>query len=311
LDLTAAFARKGIPPRDLYELPSSDLTFQDGAHYRIELAGIERPSVFEAMLDEAERLAIPVHRIIQVSSGMILTEHDLRKMGELASDARIEAVISIGPRAGYDIGAQARTTDGAFSGYRLRGADQLMYAVQDVMRGMEYGFKSFNVADEGLLWLLNELRSDGTLPKEIKFKASIGTTHGNPAGIKVLDMLGADTINPNSDLTLPMIASARSVTKKPLSIFITNLDASGGFVRIYEAPEIVRVASPVYLKIEPGISLSTHYRSHSNIQLLEQLAREKVRQAQTVMEIMRRASKNLRISAQGCNDLTIPEPKLR
>jgi len=45
--------KMGIPGRDLGELPSSTKTFPDGAQWRIEISGVERPSTMEAMIDEA------------------------------------------------------------------------------------------------------------------------------------------------------------------------------------------------------------------------------------------------------------------
>ena len=59
----------GIPGRDLWSLPSSDRTFPDGAHWRIEIAGVERPSTLETMLDEAGKRGVTVHRIIATVGG--------------------------------------------------------------------------------------------------------------------------------------------------------------------------------------------------------------------------------------------------
>jgi len=45
--------KEGIPGRDAYDLPTSSRRFADGAHYRIEIAGVERASTMEAMIREA------------------------------------------------------------------------------------------------------------------------------------------------------------------------------------------------------------------------------------------------------------------
>ena len=45
--------KEGIPGRDAYDLPTSTKSFPDGANYRIEIAGVERASTMEAMIDEA------------------------------------------------------------------------------------------------------------------------------------------------------------------------------------------------------------------------------------------------------------------
>ena len=59
----------GIPGRDLGELPSSTKTFPDGAHWRIEISGVERPSTMEAMIDEARKRNVIIHRVIVTVGG--------------------------------------------------------------------------------------------------------------------------------------------------------------------------------------------------------------------------------------------------
>ncbi|MBU7048111.1 MAG: hypothetical protein HXS54_16880, partial [Theionarchaea archaeon] len=59
-----AMEKHGIPGRDLYELPTSPLTFPDGAHYRMEISGVERLSTLEALVDEMEKRDVPIHRLI-------------------------------------------------------------------------------------------------------------------------------------------------------------------------------------------------------------------------------------------------------
>jgi hypothetical protein len=61
--------KEGIPGRDAYELPTSTKTFPDGANYRIEIAGVERASTLEAMIDEARKRNVTVHRAIAAVGG--------------------------------------------------------------------------------------------------------------------------------------------------------------------------------------------------------------------------------------------------
>jgi len=67
--INSALRELGLTERDAYDLPSSRLTFPDGAHYRIEIAGIERASTFQAMIEEASRRKVPVHRVIATVGG--------------------------------------------------------------------------------------------------------------------------------------------------------------------------------------------------------------------------------------------------
>ena len=45
----------GVPGRDLYNIPTSAKRFPDGAQYRMEISGIERPSTLEALIDEMDK----------------------------------------------------------------------------------------------------------------------------------------------------------------------------------------------------------------------------------------------------------------
>jgi hypothetical protein len=60
-----ALAEIGLPPGDLNGLPDSMKRFPDGAQYRVEIPSTEGPRCLEAVLDEAERLDVRVHRISQ------------------------------------------------------------------------------------------------------------------------------------------------------------------------------------------------------------------------------------------------------
>ena len=59
--------------------PSSS-TFEDGAQYRIEIPSTEGPQAFRAVLEEAEKLNCPVHRISQGSGIQMLSDDDIREM---------------------------------------------------------------------------------------------------------------------------------------------------------------------------------------------------------------------------------------
>jgi hypothetical protein len=72
--------------------------------------------------------------------------------------------------------------------------------------------------------------------------------HGNPASARVLEQLGANSVNPVRDLTIPMISAIRKAVSIPLDCHIDNPKSSGHFIRTYDAPDLVRTAAPVYLK---------------------------------------------------------------
>lgn len=302
----------GIPGRDLYELPTSNKTFPDGANYRIEISGIERPSVLEAVIDESDKSDIPVHRLISTVMGStLLSENELIRFAELAHDAKMEVIITPGPRSGWDTGRQIATPEGALSGARIRGSDNVSYLLADIQRCIDIGFRGFLVMDEGVLWLLAEMRKHGDIPKDVVFKVSIYGGHGNPAGGKILEMLGANTFNPLGDLSLPMFAAIRKAINIPVDIHVYLSESFGGFNRFWETPELARVTSPCYFKIEPGVALATGnglYRPWVSENLLINLAREKVKYGGIISEIIEKNAPELKLSKKGPTDLAIPKP---
>jgi len=162
--------------------------------------------------------------------------------------------------------------------------------------------------DEGLLSLLNQMRKNGDIPKDVVFKVSILAGHANPAGAKVLEMLGANTFNPVADLTLPMLAAIRKAINIPIDVHVYLFDSFGGFNRFWETPEITRVASPCYYKIEPGPSMSILYKPWTSPEHLAFLAREKVKQAEIIISLIEKNYPQAKISKIGASDLAIPKP---
>ncbi len=304
-----AMEKHGIPGRDLYELPTSKKRFPDGCHYRMEISGVERPSTLEALIDEMEKRRVPVHRLISMVMGAtLLSDDELERFAELAKEAKLEVIVTPGPRTLWDLGKQVATPEGALSGIRFRGSDNLAYVIADIKRAIGFGFRGFLVVDEGLLWLLNEMRKAGDLPKDVVFKVSILAGHANAAGGKVLEMLGANTFNPVADLPIPMLASIRSVIDLPIDVHIYLFDAWGGFNRFWQAPEITRTCAPCYYKIEPGAGMGALYKPWVNPDHLAFLAREKVKQAEIIISLIEKNYPEAKLSRVGAKDLAIPNP---
>lgn len=303
----------GIPGRDAYDLPSSDKTFPDGGHYRMEISGIERPNVLEAVIDEMDKRKINLHRMISVVMGStLLDDAELHDFAQMAAEASLEVIMTPGPRSGWDVGRQLVTPEGGLSGLRFRGSDQLSYVVAEIMRCVDLGFRGFLVIDEGLLWLLNELKRRGYIPQDVVFKVSIFAGHASAAGGRVLQTLGAGTFNPLGDLSLPQLASIRQGVDIPLDLHIYLSDSFGGFNRFYEAAEMARVCAPCYFKIEPGPALvaggGAMYKPWSSPEALAAFAREKVKHAQIIHELIQATNPRLCLSPVGSPDLAIPEP---
>lgn len=258
MDQTREFLKSiGLPGGDAYSLPTSEKRFEDGGQYRFEVPGIQGPKVMEALLEEMSRLGIELHRVTQTKGIMMLTDNEIMQMVALAKQVKAELILAIGPRATTDTCASVHTEEGKRIGYRLRGQEQIVRAVEEVKRGAALGCRGFMVYDEGCLWLLNEMRKAGEIPADCHFKISAHCGHGNPCSCKLLEMLGADSINPVRDYQLQMLGAMRQAIDIPLDCHTENPKSSGGFIRHYEAPEIVRIAAPVYLKTGGSVA-KTH-----------------------------------------------------
>jgi len=88
-EIWSKIEKYGLPGRDLYELPTSEKRFPDGCHYRIEISGVERPEVLEALIDEMRKRSVPVHGLISmVMDATLLTDDELEGFAELARNAK-------------------------------------------------------------------------------------------------------------------------------------------------------------------------------------------------------------------------------
>lgn len=299
---------KGLPGRDAYDLPSSKITFPDGAHYRMEIAGIEYYSNFAAMMGEAKKHKLPIHRAIcTVGGSTYMPLAEMKQLVRHAHDEQVELVMVLGHRKAWDVGSKEQGYfEGVPQGPRHRGCDSISYWLEDMMRCLEAGVRGFLVYDEGCLRLLSQMRQEAFIPKETVFKWSVFGGQTSPAGAKLLSELGANTMNPISDVSLPILGAIRSTVSLPLDVYLIIVDAFGGMFRAYEAPEIARIASPVYFKIEPGTSECDIYKPWVNNQSHDEMVRMKVRLGSILREIVERRAPDLKLSEQGPADLVLP-----
>jgi hypothetical protein len=312
-DVARLMEKHGIPGRDAHDLPTSKKRFPDGSWYRMEISGVERPVVLEALIDEMNKRKVPIHRVISVVMGAtLLDKAELKAFAQLAAEAKLEVILTPGPRASWDTGRQLVTPEGGLSGLRFRGSDQLRQVITDIYRAIDLGFRGFLVIDEGLLWLLNEMKSKGDLPEDITFKVSIYAGHANAAGGKVLQSLGAGSFNPVADISLAEFASIRQAIDIPIDVHILLTESFGGYMRFYEGPDMARVAAPCYFKIEPGPGCAAGpgalYKPWTNPDMMASWAREKVKYAQIIHELIQENYPQIQISAPGTDDLAIPRP---
>jgi len=111
--------KTNFPLRDRYDLPSSEVTFPDGSHYRTEIAGMETVENLEIMVKEAEKRKVPVHRVISLVRGAAMMDFaELKHFASVAAQNKLEVIINPLPSRGWDSGRQYVTAEGYVSGMR-------------------------------------------------------------------------------------------------------------------------------------------------------------------------------------------------
>jgi hypothetical protein len=301
-----SLARLGVPP-EAAPAPASSQRFPDGAQYRLEIPSVETPEALEAMLEEAGRHGLTIHRASQGSGIMLLTDAEISRMARTARDAKIELSLFVGPRAGFDTTPQPLTAAGKIIGGNLRGSNQLLYAVEDVKRACALGIRSVLVADLGLVWILDQLKKSGELPAKLVQKISILLSVPNPATARVLETLGAGTINVSPDLSAAQLAGLRGAVSVPLDVYVEVPDNFGGYVRTYEVPEMIRVAAPLYVKMGLRNAPDIYPWGEQLRAVSLAMTRERLRRARMVMDTILRYAPEAAMSEPGAKDLGVPE----
>ena len=302
-------AEMGLPGGDLHALPDSAKRFPDGAQYRVEIPSTEGPRCLRAVIEEAERREVTIHRVSQGSGVFMQTDAELDEMARTAERAVLEVSLFARPNAAWGTSAMARTAAGAVLAPAARGQDQVVACLLDGLRAAGHGFRSVLVADLGVLSAFDALRRAGVLPADMQAKVSVMLPAANPASARVLERLGASTLNLPTDLTLPQIAAIRAAVDVPLDIYVEAPDNVGGFVRLHEIPESVRVAAPVYLKF--GLRNAPDvYPSGGHLEdVAVALTRERVRRARLGLDLLARSGAGACTSERGAAGLAVPRPR--
>ena len=303
-EIRSFLADVGLPRGDLNELPDSPKRFPDGAQYRVEIPSTEGPRCLEAVLTEAERLDVRVHRVSQGSGVFMQTDAELDELARQGAEARVEVSLFARPNAAWGLSATARAHAGFAAS--AHGQEQVVANLEDCRRAAEHGFRSVLIADLGVLSLFSEAKQAGLLPPDMQAKVSVMLPASNPASARVLESLGASTINLPTDLTLAQIAAIRAAVDVPLDVYVEAPDNVGGFVRHHEIPELIRVAAPVYVKFglrnAPDVyPAGTHLESTTVA-----LSRERVRRARLGLELLARSGYEPTTSELGAAGLARP-----
>ena len=236
----------------------------------------------------------------------MLTDAELDEFVALASGANVELSLFARPNAGWDASATSRAPAGGALAASVRGQDQLVAVLEDVVRAADHGVRSVLLADIGALDAFSRLRAGGVVPADMQAKVSVMLPIANAATARVLADLGASTLNLPPDLSLAQIAAVRAAVDLPIDFYVEAPDTLGGFVRLHEIPELIRVAAPVYVKF--GLRNAPDlYPSGTHLeQTAVALSRERVRRARLGLELLERSGYQAARSELGAEGLAVP-----
>jgi len=251
----------GVTGLDLYDLPTSNVRFPDGAHFRTELLPTT-VAEYEKVFDLCDKYGHEGNKITDTRGAMFDTDDEIVKKVEMCRNRGVELVMSPGSGEHYSDISQQMAVKAIVEG-KSRGMDMLVRNVADMMRCLELGCRGFLIYDLGMLTICTKLRHDKLIPPETTFKISANVSISNPLELKFWVEKGElepnDSLNPIRDMTLPMLAAMRAVTAQPLDI---HAYWGTSIARTLDTPEIVRVAAPVYFKVSlfgPGVAVEDKF----------------------------------------------------
>jgi hypothetical protein len=286
----------------------SDQRFADGLRYRVEIPSVEGPAVMQAVLAEAAERDVPVRRVSQGSGVMMLTDAELDEMASLGSEHGVEVSLFLGPRGAWDTGGQSFLTSAV--GVTARGDAGVEQCIAEVRRGLSHGIRSYLVGDLGALAALGRMRAAGDLPPDLTLKTSVLLPCANGETARVLQELGATTINVATDLAVETLAEIRAACTAPLDVYVEVPDDQGGFVRLYEVPDMIRAAAPMYVKLGLRNAPNIYPAGLHLEDMAVKLGRERVRRAELVLRLVAERAPEL-VEGRGIDrpsDLAIPTP---
>jgi len=281
-------------------------SFRDDAAFRIEIPSVEGPTVFEAVLRAAEAEGITVNRVSQGSGAVLMRAVELRDMAQAGRDAGVEVCLFVGPRERYGVAAHARSEDGRAHGDQVRGLRQISYALEDLLRATEEGIRSFLVADLGLLRAVTQAQAQGALPAGLVWKVSAAMSPSNPVTVKLLEDLGASTVNIPADATLAELAEMRAAVSIPLDLYVEAPDSLGGAVRGQELGDLIKAGAPLYAKFGLRNAQAVYPSEHHLEAVARANAIEKVHRAAVALEWLQRLSPGFAQSKPGAAGLGVP-----
>ena len=261
---------KGLPYSDEIPLRVSGAEFEAGGHYGIEVPVVNTFEVLERTLALCKEEGLPVTRVDETLGAFLLSDGEVSDMVSLARESGVGILFAMAPRPEYDRKAAFyRGGFGHSQGRRVNNNDALAVSVEEALRLTELGARGLIAYDLGVIRLLHRLKQDGMIPEETLIKSSSHCIVSNPMTAQVYGENGVTSITTQHDLGLPVIQDIRALIPDLVMDIPTDVYGSkGGFIRFYEIPELIQIASPIMLKV--GASAQSHPSDPVSGSIIEQ-----------------------------------------
>lgn len=254
----ARLSQSDLPYSDEIIIEPSGLEFETGGQFGVEVPVVNSFQVLELTLRMLQEQEIPVTRFNETLGAFLLSDGEVMDMLTLCRENGVGFMFALGPRPEYDRKAAFyRGGFGGSQGRRINNNDAIAQTVEEAIRLAELGCRGLIAYDLGMIRLLSDLRSEGFLPEDLLLKASSHCIVSNPITSLIFAENGADSVTTIHDLGLPVLQEMRKgspdlVIDVPMDVY----GSKGGFVRYYEAAELVQICAPMMLKI--GASAQNH-----------------------------------------------------
>lgn len=252
----ASRARKWLqendfPYSDEIPLEAAGMEFPGGGHYGVEVPVVNNFKVLQETLGALQREGLPVTRFNETLGAFLLSDAEVQDMLALCRENGVGILFALGPRPEYDRKAAFyRGGFGLSQGRRINNNDAIAVSVEEAIRLTELGCRGLIAYDLGVIHLLNELRSAGVIPADTMIKSSSHCIVSNPMTSRVYEQHGANSVTTTHDLGLAVLQDMRKGSPELVLDIPTDVYGNkGGFIRFYEIPELVQIASPLMLKI--------------------------------------------------------------
>jgi len=254
----------------------SPYEFSTGGVYGVEVPVVNNLATLRKTIHILQEEGVYVTRFNETHGAFLLCDSEIREMLSLCSQEGYGIAFGLGPRPEYDRRAAFyRSPFGLEQGRQINNHDALRASIMDALRLDSLGCRGLIVYDLGVLHVLNSMRAEGELSRNMVFKVSSHCMISNSMLAKIHAENGADSLTVTHDVGLPMLEYMRKAAPKasldvPLDVYRNK----GGFIRFHEVAEIVQVAAPVFLKIGSS-SQSDPYDNTNETTIIKRINRVK------------------------------------